>query len=82
MISGLVPPALVMLLRSLGLFPVCARHGAASAHATWFFNAGTLDLRLSLGQADGGLQPLGGAGFSLGRIGQDPFAISVSARLS
>lgn len=75
--------AVVPLLKSGRSRPAhVARHGAASAHATWFFNAGTLDLRLSLGQADGGLQPLGGAGFSLGRIGQDPFAISVSARLS
>lgn len=56
------------------------RHGAASLAATWHFHAGVLDLRLSLGQAAPDLQPLDNAAFSLGRIGADPFALSVSTR--
>lgn len=58
------------------------RHGAASLAAAWHFHDGTLDLRLSLGQSEPGLKPLGETAFSLGRIGTDPFALSVSTRFT
>ena len=58
------------------------RHGAASLAATWQFQKGTLDLRLSLGQAEPGLPPLDEAAFSLGRIGTDPFALSITTRFT
>lgn len=58
------------------------RHGAASVAATWHFHDGVLDLRLSMGQAEPDLQPLQDAAFSLGRIGTDPFALSVSTRFT
>lgn len=58
------------------------RHGPSSAEATWFFTSGTLNLRLSLGQAEPALKPFEDAGFSLGQIGRDPFALSVNARLT
>uniref|UniRef100_UPI00345A9E74 DUF3459 domain-containing protein n=1 Tax=uncultured Paracoccus sp. TaxID=189685 RepID=UPI00345A9E74 len=56
------------------------RHGPASLAAAWPFHAGKLDLRVSLGQPAPDLQATGGAAFSLGRIGTDPFALSVSTR--
>lgn len=61
------------------------RHGSAGIEATWPFGAGTLHLRLSLGHADptldgAALEPLPDARFSLGRLGQDPFALSVTTR--
>jgi 1,4-alpha-glucan branching enzyme len=58
------------------------RHGAASLAAAWQFQKGTLDLRLSLGQAEPGLPPLDEAAFSLGRIGTDPFALSITTRFT
>ncbi|MGN7869670.1 malto-oligosyltrehalose trehalohydrolase [Paracoccus sp. 22332] len=56
------------------------RHGAASLAASWPFHQGTLDLQLSLGQAAPDLQAADDAAFSLGRIGSDPYALSVSTR--
>lgn len=58
------------------------RHGVASLAATWHFGDGVLDLRLSLGQAEPDLKAVEGAAFSLGRIGTDPFALSVSTRFT
>ncbi|WP_103172675.1 malto-oligosyltrehalose trehalohydrolase [Paracoccus sp. SY] len=58
------------------------RHGTASLSANWHFHAGILDLRLSMGQTQPDLQPHEDAAFSLGRIGTDPFALSVSTRFT
>ncbi|WP_374301164.1 malto-oligosyltrehalose trehalohydrolase [Paracoccus sp. (in: a-proteobacteria)] len=56
------------------------RHGEASLSATWHFHGGTLDLWLSLGQVEPDLKPPQDAAFSVGRVGLDPFAFSITAR--
>lgn len=56
------------------------RHGPAALSASWRFKAGTLDLWLTLGQIEPDLRPPQDAAFSLGRVGLDPFALSVTTR--
>lgn len=56
------------------------RHGAASLSAEWPFHGGALNLWLSLGQVAPDLKAPQDAAFRIGRVGLDPFAISVTAR--
>ncbi|MFC3630695.1 malto-oligosyltrehalose trehalohydrolase [Paracoccus angustae] len=57
-----------------------ARIGADSLAATWHFNGGALRLWLSLGQVEPDLKPPQDEAFSVGRVGLDPFALSVTTR--
>lgn len=56
------------------------RLGPASLSASWHFHAGTLALRLALGQAEPDPVRPRDAAFTLGRPGQDPFSLCVSTR--
>lgn len=57
-----------------------SRIGPDALTASWHFHAGTLDLGLSLGQAEPDLKPPRDAAFSVGRAGHDPFALFVTTR--
>lgn len=56
------------------------RHGASSLAAEWHFHAGTMNLWLSMGDVAQDWSPPPDQAFHLGRLGQDPFAISVTTR--
>ncbi|TBN41845.1 malto-oligosyltrehalose trehalohydrolase [Paracoccus subflavus] len=56
------------------------RIGPSALQASWPFQTGTLDLWLSLGRAEPGLNAPPDTAFALGRPSQDPFALSATTR--